>query len=497
MAISRIILPFYYASLGLPKIKVLGDIMRLLLILSLILMACGPFQKNTSKKPSANGVVIELSENDETAESKDEECDGFKYVLGRKKIHDPTVIYGEIVGNSLNETEQQPTVFYHGRLYDNGKTPIVFFNGGPTSHSHTSFELFEKSIRKDEVSMIFIDQRGTGCSSPYPELDDSSPETVAGSTKEIASWGSRGIVSDAEQIREKLFGKDSKWTIFGQSYGGLIVHRYLEIAPQSIHKAVSHGYASEEAFALLKQRHLKQVALPHVFFAKYPDAARVTKKIMAYLDKGVCFKGEWEVCGRKALDRLFLYLGFRDNWKSLKNNVFDMLEKDDGSIDIQMLTRLVEIVNFSKPPGAYENAAGLVLSYTEIAPRKINPDDVGSCKEIIESLSEKERTAEIFFAECRPNTPQTISSERRDRYEAMNEGLELDPINLEQIRENLTQYEDLTFNLYSGELDPFVPSEVFKTERRELKGLVNYTNFPDSGHEGFHTEDQVWDEMLQ
>lgn len=65
-------------------------------------------------------------------------------------------------------------IFYYGKIFS-GVTPVAFFNGGPTSSSWGSYGVLSKAQKSNadyaKVPFIFIDQRGTGCSTPYPAVN--------------------------------------------------------------------------------------------------------------------------------------------------------------------------------------------------------------------------------------------------------------------------------------------------------------------------------------
>ena len=82
------------------------------------------------------------------------------------------------------------------------------------------------------LSMIYLDQRGNGCSDPYPAGPVNTQFTTM-TAQRLALYGSRSIVRDAEALRELLLGPGKSWSAFGQSFGGEIVHRYVEMLPQS------------------------------------------------------------------------------------------------------------------------------------------------------------------------------------------------------------------------------------------------------------------------
>lgn len=71
-----------------------------------------------------------------------------------------------------------------------------------------------------------IDQRGTGLSECI------SPENIPGSSAEekaeyVSMFRADNIVRDCEFVREKLLGKEGKWSLAGQSFGGFCIVSYL------------------------------------------------------------------------------------------------------------------------------------------------------------------------------------------------------------------------------------------------------------------------------
>jgi hypothetical protein len=82
-------------------------------------------------------------------------------------------------------------VFYYGRLED-GKDPIVFFNGGPAADSHSSYSILEKMASAKKLSFIYIDQRGNGCSDAFPS------EPTEENVQRLTHYTSADIVRDAE-----------------------------------------------------------------------------------------------------------------------------------------------------------------------------------------------------------------------------------------------------------------------------------------------------------
>jgi pimeloyl-ACP methyl ester carboxylesterase len=81
-----------------------------------------------------------------------------------------------------------------------------------------------------------LDQRGTGRSTPIGSLAGLTPEQQA---DYLACFRADSVVRDAEWIRREL-GVD-RWSVLGQSFGGLCVTTYLSLAPDGLREALITG----------------------------------------------------------------------------------------------------------------------------------------------------------------------------------------------------------------------------------------------------------------
>ncbi|MEA2218208.1 MAG: hypothetical protein QOJ35_834 [Solirubrobacteraceae bacterium] len=81
-----------------------------------------------------------------------------------------------------------------------------------------------------------LDQRGTGRSSPVGTLPGLTAEQQA---ERLAHFRADAIVGDAEWIRREL-GVE-RWSVLGQSFGGLCVVSYLSLAPEGLREAFVAG----------------------------------------------------------------------------------------------------------------------------------------------------------------------------------------------------------------------------------------------------------------
>ncbi len=394
-------------------------------------------------------------------------------------------------------------VFYYYRKDSNLKNPVIFFNGGPGGTSHGIMDILEKTRKRAEAStgknltidFIYMDQRGTGCSTPYP----------AGASSEVLdtlSWyGSAGIVTDAEAIRKTLIG-DRQWKIFGQSFGGYVVHRYITMYPQSISKALAHGYAlGMSNFDFTYSRILSQYTVLQMYLKKHPeDRARLKKLHEYFSNPSACYSnraGE-KYCGYEILSPLVGLLGFQNNWSSLRTWIISMVPTNTV-IESEVQTYVER--HISRAP-VYHNIQPTnesTLAYQTIALNFFGVIDSGSkpidseiCQAIYNKIEStlKIKGNDLLLNECL----SPIQFGYRDDLHAIllnKVRHQVNHVHLSTVKEKLEQYK-FPVHLYSGELDSFIPKDLFRLEVKTLGKRINYVNFSSSGHEGFATERQVF-----
>jgi pimeloyl-ACP methyl ester carboxylesterase len=375
------------------------------------------------------------------------------------------------------ETSPKIEVFYYWRKAQGEavrRPPVVFFNGGPASDSHGSATLLSSLAFTSDSSFVFLDQRGTGCSTSFP-----AGETVKNATR-LMNWGSKGIVNDAEAVRKHLFG-DRKWRIYGQSYGGFIVHRYTEIHPEGIDRAIAHGASiMKDPLAWSAERIRSQQRVGSTYFAKYSGDQEIIQETRAGISNEQCWKhGTDSICGPNVLDSLTMMLGFHDNWPNLHKWI-QALKAKDGVLNKKTLDNVVRTFVF----GEY-GAGGLggdVISKMEIVP---GYDDRANCTGALEILKADGEDPDSYpINECR-----LLMSYQKPNFELMKD-VTAKPISIDRIAAHLS-HGGPSFFLFSGQQDVFVPFATFDEEVKDLGSLIHYESFPNSGHEGFYTENDV------
>jgi pimeloyl-ACP methyl ester carboxylesterase len=111
---------------------------------------------------------------------------------------------------------------------------LVYFQGGPGYESPRPAGIppgpgwLARALK--DFRVLLLDQRGTGRSTPVG---------VDVTAEYLTHFRADAIVRDAELIREAL-GVE-RWSVLGQSYGGLCVTTYLSLAPERLAEAFVTG----------------------------------------------------------------------------------------------------------------------------------------------------------------------------------------------------------------------------------------------------------------
>lgn len=176
---------------------------------------------------------------------------------------------------------------------------LAFIQGGPgfPCAAPSTNTTYINILLEKGYTPIFIDQRGTGLSTPLngsslkqlvPMVEgDSDEEYTEKQLKYVLNFTGASIVEDYERIREALLG-EKKWTLHGQSFGGFCSFIYLSKYPKSIIEVfltggvppINHGpdtvYTATYSRALERNNH---------YYTKFPNDVEKVKTILTYLSE--------------------------------------------------------------------------------------------------------------------------------------------------------------------------------------------------------------------
>jgi len=447
-----------------------------------------------------NGILPSPADvaNEKVAQTADA-CLKFKAKIPSDWIQDLI----EVPEDPSNPDGQKINVFYYGKLKEN-TTPVVFFNGGPGSNSHSSFSNFTNNQYildpNKDVSMIYIDQRGNGCSDFYPQVkDQKNPDQET--LERLSLYGSKGIVSDAEAIRKKLIG-DKPWIAFGQSYGAFIVHRYIETAPQSLKSAFAHANTIDtDGYERLKNRISSQLRVMSTYFKTYPDDQAALDTLRNKLDLKTCFQDtetKQKICGYYILQLIpSKILGFNNDWPRLHQWIQIMVQ--NGDVRDEGIQLFLKTLYFA--PNNPNNNKNWAMSVIDWSDRNVPPLGPYYCTKIKNDL-EKEKSINLSeaYTECMSSLQWAANSTTPPVDESLTiQGMPQDLMTVDLLSTALKSNPALQFFWYSGQKDTYVPVENYQEELAAIKDLpnVHYTNFTGTGHDGYESEPKVWLDLIQ
>ena len=202
---------------------------------------------------------------------------------------------------------------------------LVYLQGGPGFEAPRPTRLpngpgwLDRALR--DFRVLMLDQRGTGRSTPVGALPGMS---AAQQADYLAHFRADSIVRDAECIRREL-GVE-RWSVLGQSFGGLCVITYLSLAPDGLREALVTGGIPvlgpriDEVYARTYERVLDR---NRRYYDRYP-ADR--ERVLALHD-------------RIENDELWLPCGDRLTWRRFRQ-LGQMLGMSDGAEHLHYIVEL-------------------------------------------------------------------------------------------------------------------------------------------------------------
>jgi pimeloyl-ACP methyl ester carboxylesterase len=163
---------------------------------------------------------------------------------------------------------------------------LVFLQGGPGSEAprptrHPSSPgWLDRAL--DEFRVLMLDQRGTGRSTPIGSLPGLTGREQA---ERLVHYRADAIVRDAEHIRREL-GVE-RWSLLGQSFGGLCVMSYLSIAPEGVREAfVTGGLApiGERIDDVYRATYARTLERSRRYYERYPGDRERVRALRRHLE---------------------------------------------------------------------------------------------------------------------------------------------------------------------------------------------------------------------
>ncbi|KAI1501782.1 alpha/beta-hydrolase [Biscogniauxia marginata] len=161
---------------------------------------------------------------------------------------------------------------------------LLFLQGGPgvgtpaPQNSPLSHHMLDRGYE-----LLLLDQRGTGLSSPVSAGTLAPLGGPRAQADYLKHFRADALVRDSEAVRRRLTRdyppERQKWSIFGQSFGGMASLTYLSFAPEGLRESfITGGLAAldktpEEVYAATYRR---CIARNQAYYRKFPgDVATV------------------------------------------------------------------------------------------------------------------------------------------------------------------------------------------------------------------------------
>jgi pimeloyl-ACP methyl ester carboxylesterase len=165
---------------------------------------------------------------------------------------------------------------------------LLYLQGGPgmSCRSPQNYPFTQKML-DNGYQMLYLDQRGTGLSTP---ISASTLQEIGGVQQQVdflRLFRADSIVRDAEAIRQALIADEPeekrKWSTVGQSFGGFCTLTYLSLYPQALRECFMFGglaplvSSPDDVYKRLYKRVLER---NDVYYSKYPEDVARVKQIL-------------------------------------------------------------------------------------------------------------------------------------------------------------------------------------------------------------------------
>ncbi|KAG7818848.1 hypothetical protein KL928_002716 [Ogataea angusta] len=186
----------------------------------------------------------------------------------------------------------EPTGFvYEADISRNLDHILLYLQGGPGYESEfpsdASRPTFLSPLLRKGYTVLLLDQRGTGLSTPIHVAKLLSLGSAENQLHYLECFRADSIIRDCEQIRLGLVGR-CKWTLLGYSYGGFCSICYCSMFPEALKKVLIFAglppltgdltQISINNLATAKRRTLE-------FYEEYPGNKQRVERIVDYLKK--------------------------------------------------------------------------------------------------------------------------------------------------------------------------------------------------------------------
>ena len=407
-----------------------------------------------------------------------------------RSLNNENVEYGWIKSDLFGENTISPNkngvenrkidIFYFIRKANRANAPyVIFFNGGPgiavtdLYHSH-HYETFLPSY-----NIIFMDQRGNGLS-----------EKPSKNLQELNYYSAKYICYDADMIRKKIVGDDKKWFVFGQSYGGVVARKYIELYPNKIQVAITHGSAKYSAINVAVNTEINTKKRTDEYFEKYPKDLKIVETLKLNLKKeDYVSSDDYKLSGKAVIDLLYIFYAIYPDEKM--HELFNSINQDN--LTKSFIDKIKPLAETLLKTGSLASVVGHIDLAEGQTEKQIIP-------KIKKRLMEKEFVIEQqIFSQMRiTDNIEKISVKQQKLDRLLEENFfEPDPTNLKIIASNLSQY-DFQFHVYGSHNDALAIDSIHNEENftKSIEAKNWHYHYSNGNHREWLSNKNLFDEVL-
>ncbi|MBY0414135.1 MAG: alpha/beta fold hydrolase [Bdellovibrionales bacterium] len=397
--------------------------------------------------------------------------------------------------------EKKINIFWYSKAKPN-QLPVIFFNGGPIGTDRSSYSIQSPMEDRFDLGIVYMDQRGTGCSSIPPAIVDEK------TAYQSSLYASEGIARDADVLRIKLLGKKTKWTVFGQSYGGMIAARYLKLYPNSILSIHTVSGVPKKDFSDFFYNRMKSYLRQLRYFqTMYPDGLTKMQNFKNRFNSSHCIKAySTNLCGTDIYYYMMDDLLFTPStWVKLYEFISqdagcpECVFKSDGSLSPEYVEA------FKKDnDGGFKFFFSIPFQLRVTAAwkqdAKINSSDgsfLNDCLDAYKRLeSEGIHVKDMLADHCRLN----VAAENDEYFDSLSKTVALTPVkktlSWKDTVSTLKKHPHLKFYTYTAEFDGGASEgNAPKKMAEALPNQIFYTHFLDGDHWSYMDHSLVWQNM--
>ena len=391
-----------------------------------------------------------------------------KFVEQLDKLNNKNIEYGyskcklfgesDIMEDSDKVYNKELDIFYVIRRASCHSAPyMVFFNGGPGVGFTDGFvDMLDSDSFFPGVNVVCMDQRGTGCSNK-----------PSNNLMELKYFTAKYISYDTDQLRRKLLGEDGKWYAFGESYGGHVIRKYLELYPQNVLSFISFGYGECSPVNMKVNIQLQLFRVIDSYFEKYPEDLIILEDLRTRLKDSDCIETEKaRVCGKYLVDAMAFVFGLFP-----EDKIHELIMKFNGEniveIFIKEISFLVKLL-LNASAGTLNPVVAYIDLLEGITDELLASKVSGKLQELGYDV-EKENFSKSRFARNIVKKEKDIESEGLEKL-FVNGSFHPDPIDFNKVIKNIKSF-GIKLHVFGSRNDTMTPVDAIEEEERKVKQL--------------------------